>query len=138
MLFNVNRFLKTEFAARNIIAKGTNFWLSYVYSGTISFRYDDGGMRAQAVGSYFSDGMPEYYSDGASNISMNAYHYSIYANYSPIAKRGYTDTMIKDMYLITEGYINNNIKDYVNLFDWSTAAIDTVFGLPKAWCKPIE
>lgn len=120
------------------ISESTKFWLSYVYSGTVSFRYDDGGIRAQAVGSYFSDGMPEYYSEGTSDVSMNAFHYSIYANYSPLAKRGYTDDMIVDMFKIVEGYINNNIQDYVDNFDWSTANIGKILQYPNAICKPMN
>lgn len=59
--------------------------------------------------------------------------HSIHMRYSRIETR--PPEILAQDYLAVEAYINTQIDGYVNEFDWSTAAMDTIFKQPK--CIPI-
>lgn len=96
---------------------GQRLWLAWVYEDNPGIRTEpgDGSLRrARADNGVWDEGMPEYF--GGSSVSN--YNYSIYADYTPLNKPGYTLSMVGEMGKIFVDYIRYMHQYYTDHFNW--------------------
>ena len=115
------------------VLEGDSLWLAFMTDsdenqGVQASPIDRMSDVAAVSGSY-----TEYMPGGFGDSKQYMWAHSVHMRYT--LTQDEPVQIIAEKYLEVERYINDEIADYVGVFNWSTANIDTVFAYPK--CIPI-